>query len=128
VICDRFFDATVAYQGAARGQDMKMIRVLNERVTQGIQPDITFLLDCPVNVGLTRALKRNRKSSLKGQDRFEREKFDFHVKVREGYLELARENPERFVVIDASITEDGVADSIAEHMRSFLKCQVTNER
>ncbi len=67
VICDRFFDATVAYQGAARGQDMKLVRLLNEKATQGIRPDITFLLDCPVHVGLDRALRRNETDPHQGQ-------------------------------------------------------------
>jgi dTMP kinase len=64
VVCDRFFDATVAYQGSARGQDMKLIQYLNDKVTQGIRPDLTFLLDCPVRQGVKRALMRNL--SVKG--------------------------------------------------------------
>lgn len=121
VICDRFFDATVAYQGTARGLDMELIRMLNEKVTKGIQPDITFLLDCPVEVGLDRALERNRTLSPKGQDRFEKERLDFHVLVRRGYLELARNNPKRFVIIDATLAENEVEQEIFKHIKPLLK-------
>jgi dTMP kinase len=121
VICDRFFDATVVYQGIARGQDMELIRALNKQATQGIQPDITFLLDCPVDMGLQRALERNEAQSQKGQDRFEREAIEFHRAVREGYLELARKNQNRFVIVDATLPEDEVEKKIFQHMEPYLK-------
>lgn len=120
VICDRFFDATVVYQGIARGQDMELIGILNEEATQGIQPDITFLLDCPVQMGLNRALERNEAQSQKGQDRFEREALNFHRAVREGYLELARKNQDRFVIIDTTLPKDEVEEKIFQHMETFL--------
>lgn len=120
VICDRFFDATVAYQGIARGQDMELIGILNEEATQGIHPDITFLLDCPVHMGLNRALERNEAQSQKGQDRFEREALDFHRAVREGYLELARKNQDRFVIIDTTLPKDEVEEKIFQHIEPFL--------
>jgi dTMP kinase len=120
VICDRFFDATVAYQGSARGLDMELIKVLNEKVTQGVKPDLTFLLDCPEEVGLGRAITRNKTQSQKGQDRFEREKLDFHRAVRKGYLELARKNHKRFAVIDATLAEDDVEKKIFEPIQPFL--------
>jgi dTMP kinase len=120
VVCDRFLDATVVYQGIARGQDMELIRILNEKATRGIRPHITYLLDCPVDMGLDRALKRNEAESQKGQDRFEREALDFHKAVREGYLALARENQNRFVVIDATLPEDEVEVEIFQHMNPFL--------
>ena len=120
VVCDRFLDATVVYQGIARGQDMELIRILNEKATQGIRPDITYLLDCPVDMGLGRALKRNEAESQKGQDRFEREAIDFHKAVREGYLALARKDQDRFVVIDASLPKDQVEGEIFQHMEPFL--------
>ena len=123
VICDRFSDATVVYQGLARGQDSEFIGKVNEIVTQGIKPDMTFLLDCPVDVGLNRALERNRFLTEKGQDRFEREKLEFHRKVRGGYLELARRNHERFVIINAASTRDDVEKSIFDHIEPFLESQ-----
>jgi len=120
VICDRFFDATVAYQGSARGLDMELIKILNEKVTQGVQPDLTLLLDCPEEVGLGRAITRNKTQSQKGQDRFEREKLDFHRAVRKGYLELARKNHKRFAVIDATLAVDEMEEKIFEHIQPFL--------
>ena len=121
VICDRFFDATVVYQGMARGQDMELIRILNEKATQGIRPDITFLLDCPVDMGLGRDLERNEVQSQKGQDRFEREALDFHKAVREGYLDLARKNQDRYVIIDATLPKDEVEGVIFQHIEQYLK-------
>ena len=121
VLCDRFFDATMAYQGSARGLDRELIKFLNDKVTHGIRPDITFLLDCPVEVGLDRALKRNKALSQEGQDRFEREKPDFHRMVRKGYLELARKDNKRFVVIDATLTEDDVEQEIFQFLMQFLE-------
>jgi len=120
VICDRFFDATLAYQGTARGQDMELIRILNNKATHGIRPDITFLLDCPVEMGLDRALKRNRDLSQEDQDRFERERLEFHREVRKGYLELARKEDKRFVVINAALTEDDVEQEIFQSLSPIL--------
>lgn len=120
VVCDRFFDATIAYQGAAREQDMKLIQYLNDKVTQGIRPDITFLLDCPVQTGLKRALMRNLSAPDEGQDRFEREKEQFHRRVREGYLDLSRQNKKRFKVIDAGRSLAEVEKEITDHIRPFI--------
>lgn len=120
VLCDRFFDATMAYQGVARDLDRPFVESLNERVTSGIRPDRTFLLDCPVEVGLDRALKRNQKDSEKGQDRFERERLTFHRKVREAYLEFARRDADRFVVVDGVLSEDEVEERIIEHVLRLL--------
>lgn len=121
VICDRFLDATVVYQGMVRGQDMELIRVLNEKATQGIRPDITYLLDCPADMGLGRALKRNEAQSQEGQDRFEREALDFHKAVRQGYLDLAREDQDRYVIIDATLPKDEVEAVIFQHIEQYLK-------
>ncbi|MFC1823120.1 dTMP kinase [Thermodesulfobacteriota bacterium] len=121
VICDRFFDATVAYQGAARGQDLGLIKLLNDTVTQGIRPNLTLLLDCPAEVGLERALRRHSAQPPDGQDRFEREKLEFHKKVRAGYLELASGEPERFVVVDANHTEDEIEKQVLRILEPHLK-------
>jgi dTMP kinase len=117
VLSDRYFDATVVYQGFARGQDWKLIKALNEKATQGLVPDRTFLLDCPVRTGLARANARNNK----GQDRFEREKLAFHEKVREGYLESARKDRKRYVVVDAAQSVGDLEKEILESMRPFMK-------
>ena len=116
VLCDRFSDATVAYQGVARGQDAKLIGLLNNVVTDGILPHLTFLLDCPVEVGLSRALRRD----MKGQDRFEKEALSFHRKVRKGYLELARKNKKRFVIVDATASPREIEAEILRHLERFL--------
>jgi dTMP kinase len=120
VICDRFFDATVAYQGAGRGLDMSLIKTLNDLVTKGIKPDITLLLDCPPETGIGRALKRNDLLGHDGQDRFEREKMEFHKKVRSGYLDISRHEP-RFSIIDASRSEDEVEENIFKVIRPFVE-------
>lgn len=116
VLCDRFSDATVVYQGAARGQDGKLIRLLNKVVTEGIRPHVTFLLDCPVEMGIKRALGRD----MKGQDRFEKEALSFHRKVRNGYLDLARKNKERFVILDATGSRKDIEAEILRHLAPFL--------
>lgn len=116
VVSDRFFDATVVYQGFARGQDRRLILDLNKKAAQGLVPDLTFLLDCPVEVGLARATSRNNK----GQDRFEREKIAFHRKVREGYLSLARKDRKRFAVVDATQSVNALEKEILERMRPLL--------
>ncbi|MGE5842970.1 MAG: dTMP kinase, partial [Deltaproteobacteria bacterium] len=117
VVCDRFSDATVVYQGAARGQDGRLIRLLNKVVTDGIRPDLTFLLDCPVEVGLGRALGRN----MKGQERFEREALSFHRKVRKGYLDLARRNRKRFVVLDATVHPKEIEAKMLRRLDGLVK-------
>ena len=120
VLCDRFFDATTVYQGYARGLDMKLIVTLNEKASPGIRPDITFLIDCAVEVGLERALKRNKIQFQEGQDRFERERKDFHEAVREGYLTMAMEDRERFVVVDGTLKEDELEEIIFKHVEPFI--------
>ena len=120
VLCDRFFDATTAYQGYARGQDLHMTTRLNEMASFGIKPDKTFLLDCPVSVGLKRALKRNAENQVAGQDRFEQEKTAFHEAVRQGYRELAKQNPHRFVVVDATQTVDRLEADIFSCLRNHI--------
>ena len=121
VVCDRFFDATTAYQGYARGQDNALIKLLNEKASFGITPDITFLLDCPVDVGIARALKRNETLEDPGQDRFEKERMDFHTAVREGYLSIARNEPARFVVVDGKLVENDLEEIIFKHIRPYLQ-------
>jgi dTMP kinase len=120
VLCDRFSDATVAYQGKARGQDLKLIRLLNNQAKAGIEPDLTFVLDCPVKVGLGRAQKRNQSATVKGQDRFERERKTFHEKVRQGYLELAQQEPRRFVIVDGTLPVARIEQIIQEHLQPWL--------
>ncbi len=101
VLCDRFADSTVVYQGYVRGLNLEAIDSLNKWVTEGILPTITFLIDCPPEVGLKRALDRiSMKTAGNKEDRFEREDMEFHKKVREGYLKLARQSPDRIKIIN----------------------------
>lgn len=114
VLCDRFTDSTVAYQGYGRGLDLKWLCRLNETAGAGLCPDLTFLLDCPAELGLARTAQRRADSALSRpqEDRFEREKLEFHKKVRRGFLELASSEPRRFRVIDASLSTEQVAAQI----------------
>ena len=128
VVCDRFMDATEVYQGYARGQDMELITILNEKATYGIRPDITFLLDCTVEVGLKRAIKRNKTENQEGQDRFEREEKAFHEAVRKGYLSLARKDPDRFIVVDATLQQDLLEERIFEKISPFIEKKRLTER
>ena len=120
VVCDRFFDATTAYQGYARGQDITLIKALNEKTCQGIRPDMTILVDCPVEVGLKRALERNRLHQQEEQARFEKEEMTFHQAVREGYLKIAEEEPKRFVVVDGTLGINKLEQVIFEHIRPHI--------
>lgn len=123
VLCDRYFDATTVYQGYVRGQDMSLVGILNEKATRGIFPDLTFLLDCEVEIALGRAIRRTETRFQAGQDRFEREKTDFHEAVRQGYLSLARDNPERFVVVDGKLAEDELEAIIFQNVAPFVSKQ-----
>jgi len=115
VLCDRFTDATYAYQGAGRGISPASIAVLEELVQGTRRPDLTFLLDAPVATGAARVRARQTPSGL---DRFEQERADFFERVRAGYLARAAANPERIVVIDAARS---VADVAAAVLAAALK-------
>jgi len=119
VICDRFADATLAYQGYGRGMDRAWIEELHARTMENIKPDLTFLLDLPVEEGLRRALKRMEKLAVK-EDRFEKEAIDFHRRVREGYLILARNEPQRIVVLDGMKDEKTLHREILTHLPGKL--------
>ena len=102
VLCDRFTDATVAYQGHGRQLDPALIEQLNRLATGRVRPHLTILLDCPVEVGLGRALARIEATTGAKEERFEQESLQFHHRVRTGYLQLAAAEPDRFVVIDGN--------------------------
>jgi dTMP kinase len=113
VLCDRFYDATVVYQGFARGIDVGLIDKLHNLLFENLKPDLTILLDLPPEKGLSRAWKQIENGDRENiETRFEEEKLSFHNKVRSGYLELARLEPERFRVIDASMDENQVRNEI----------------
>jgi dTMP kinase len=111
VVCDRFTDASRAYQGSGRGVDATLLEQLAQAVQGGLEPDCTLLLDVPVPVGLERARARRGAAA----DRFEREGEAFFERVREGYLALARRHPQRFRVIDATAPLEAVqAQALAQ--------------
>ncbi|MEX2523898.1 MAG: dTMP kinase [Gammaproteobacteria bacterium] len=116
VLCDRFTDATYAYQGAGRGVPPERIAVLEDYVQAGLKPDITLLFDAPVDVGLSRANHRGK------ADRFESETRHFFEKVRHGYLELAKSEPNRIHVVDAERTEEQVRQEIHVLLQNLKLC------
>jgi dTMP kinase len=114
ILCDRFSDASIAYQGFGRGIDLKWVEQMNRMASEGIRPDMTFLLDCPTGTGLKRALKRNQALRQEKEGRFEREKIQFHNRVRKGYLTLSKKEPRRVKVIDTRKGEDRVFEEIRQ--------------
>jgi dTMP kinase len=113
VLCDRYFDATLVYQGYARGLDISEIRKLHQLMCRGLSPDLTLLFDLTPETGLARAWKQIHSGDRCGNEtRFEKETVDFHRKVRQGYLELAGMEPDRFQIIDASLDEEAVRKQI----------------
>ena len=101
VVCDRFTDATAAYQGYARGLHLKTIDMLSAIATGGRKPDITLVLDLPVEKALARARQRNHDNDAASEARFEEESIDFHGRVRQGYLNIAAGEPGRVKVVHA---------------------------
>lgn len=118
VVCDRFTDATFAYQGGGRGMDAATIAQLEELVQGELRPDLTLLLDAPLEIAAARARERN--AARGSADRFEREKQDFFERVRRVYLDRARQEPGRFAVIDAAASRDAVAAAIRSTLQSRL--------
>jgi dTMP kinase len=115
VLCDRFADATVAYQGYGRGLNLTWIEEIHNRFLKGLKPNLTFLLDLPVEEGLRRAWKRIENQTVK-EDRFEKEALAFHRRVREGYLFLARQEPNRIIVLDGMKDEKSIHREIINHL------------
>jgi dTMP kinase len=118
VLCDRFTDATYAYQGGGRGMPMAQIDALAGIVHPDLQPDLTLLLDLPVAAGLARASHRN---GADGPDRFEAEQQAFFERVRDTYLERARQEPRRFRVVAASGSLDEVAQGVRDALEPLLE-------
>lgn len=122
VLCDRFADATTAYQGAARKVERDFLVQVHKIATGGLKPDLTILLDLPAEIGLERAWERNERECLTGkEDRFEQEAVEFHERVRKGYLEIAREEPFRVKVFNALEPIDTVHQRIVQEIMKVLK-------
>jgi len=109
VLCDRFVDSSIAYQGQARGIGIEEVKAINEFAIEGLRPDLTVYLDVDAEVGLNRIKDKN---SNRTQDRLELEEVAFHDEVRKGYLALIKAEPDRFVTVDASQSEDKVFEDV----------------
>ena len=121
VLCDRYHDSTVAYQGFGRGLDVERLTGLGELATGGLAPDVTILLDLPPETGLARAKGRNQAAGAsQSEGRFEALELEFHQRVRQGFLELARREPGRFAVVDAQGGPDAVFARIRQALEPHL--------
>ena len=116
VISSRFADAMVVYQGYGRGLDLERINHLNRIATDGVTPDVTFVLDLPVEIGLQRV-----QNSRGGLDRLEREKIEFHQRLREGYQILAKQEPQRLKIIDSQVNSEQVYARIQAIIQPLLQ-------
>lgn len=117
VVCDRYQDSTLAYQGGARGIGSDKLNAMFQIATGGLQPDLTLLLDMDAEAGLRRAQTRNSQENLTiSEGRFEAEALEFHVSVRKAFLEMAAQNPNRYVMIDA----DRDIETVASHIREVV--------
>jgi len=112
VISDRYYDSTLAYQGAARKIDREIIDVIIRYATFGLVPDLTFLLDLPVEIGLSRIEDRD-------SDRLESEAIDFHRRVRTGFLNIARDQKKRYIVLDGEKTEREIQEEIIKYIEKM---------
>ena len=122
VICDRYFDATVVYQGFARGLSVELLLKLHRILFDNLKPDITLLLDLAPQQGLERAWQQLNSGQRAGREsRFENEALVFHEKVRAGYLELAKREPQRYRIIDAGQRADHVFGEISTVLAPFIK-------
>jgi dTMP kinase len=117
VLCDRYLDSTLAYQGFARGLDAATIETIHHLTTGGLMPGRTYLFDLPEEEGLRRARERGR------ADRLEQESIAFHTRVRQGFLELARQAPSRITILDGALSMDELADQVARDAARFLAAE-----
>jgi len=117
VVCDRFGDSSVAYQGGGRQLGVSAVEALNRQATGGLEPDVTILLDLSVEEGLARVGRRGS-----GEDRMEREALAFHERVRQTYLEIARRRPDAYRVVPAAASPEVVFAAVARHLAVYFGC------
>lgn len=117
VLCDRFVDSSLAYQGAGRKVGVPEVATINQFATGGLQPDLTFYFDLDPIVGLER-IRTNRQDEV---NRMDEEQLDFYQQVRTEYLKLARQNPQRIQLIDASLSQDQVEAAVFSKLKKFLE-------
>lgn len=121
VLCDRFTDSTLAYQGYGRGICLEIIEELNKIASFGIMPQLTFLFDLPVEEGFRRVAQRRYPKGEDGkEDRLEQEDLPFHQRIREGFLDLAGKEPERIKVINASCDKTRIFEEMLEVIRGYV--------
>jgi dTMP kinase len=120
VLCDRFTDSSIAYQGYGRGVALETIRTLEKELCQGVSPAVTLLLDVSVAVSQERTEARNREMGLP-QTRFEKEGAEFFERVRQGYLEVAQDDPQRVRLLDGSLSVEKVRAAINRSLENFLR-------
>ena len=132
VVCDRYADSTTAYQGYGRNRDLRQVETINEIATDGVMPNLTILLDCPPEYGLRRVRSGQMELPLyadespggrfdpEGSRRYELEPVAFHKRVRDGYLKMAKREPDRWRVIDATRPPGDVADAVWQHVSQRL--------
>ena len=122
VICDRFYDATFAYQGYGRKIDLNIVKYINDFAVNKVKPDLTILLDIDVDIGLKKSLRLSKDPFLMGEsDRIEQEDIEFHKKVREGYLSLAQREPERIKVVTVKNKVNETQSEIQKHVDDLLR-------
>lgn len=122
VLCDRFFDATMAYQGYGRGLDPAFLKSVNSFITHGLSPDITILMDIEPETGIERSKKIKKPAASEGElDRMESQSMKFHKTVREGYLEIARMETERIFVYEATQPLEQNFDQIFKTIMTFIE-------
>ena len=115
VLCDRFADSTLAYQGYGRGLDLQALRRLNRLATTGLTPDMTIVFDVPVTVGL------QRRRAHREVNRLDMESIAFHERVRRGFLQLARQEPRRMKIVKAGGTQEQISDTVAALIEPLLR-------
>ena len=121
VLCDRFSDSTLAYQGYGRGLNLENLHLFNDLAADSLAPDHTFLLDIPVKQGLT------RRKRAKGENRIDKESFSFHNKVRRGFLALAQRHSERITVLDGRSSPEVIAGEVSTITQSLLTLKLKSQ-
>lgn len=121
VICDRFSDSTLVYQGLAYGQDIELLRSIHQFGFADLSPDLTFVLDVPPEQGLLRAKTRAKEEN--SESRFEEKGLSFHKSVRDGFVKLAKSEPDRFVIVDARGTPEETDKLVRQHIMERLQEQ-----
>jgi dTMP kinase len=121
VVCDRFTDSTIAYQGYGRKLSLRMIRSLDRIMTGTYRPNVTLFLDLPIEAGLERARARNHKEALLDEGRFEAEEIEFHERVRAGYMKMVRREPDRFIVVPVEGNKKKVQESVWKAVKTCIR-------